>query len=475
MHLTRLALTDFRSYARAELSLEPGVSTLLGPNGQGKTNLVEAAAYVATLGSHRVATDAPLVRSGAERAILRAAVTSGGRDSLVEIEINPGRANRARLNRAPLTRPRQVLGALRTVLFAPEDLALVKGDPEQRRRFLDDLLVASAPRYAGVRADYERVLRQRTALLKSLRGQPGRAGRPGTRAYAHVGAPPEAGPAATGPAAAGPDAASQDAAGGDGVGRDGVGRDGVGRDGVGQDGASRNGLGQGGTGQGGTGRDGAPPNGRAGLAGPAARTLDVWDEHLATAGAELLAARIALTATLRPLVAQSYRAVAGAGGSGAGISYRQSLRRPGVSGTAEPAEPAPDATRLADGLREALAAARGEELERGVCLVGPHRDDLELRIGDLPTRGYASHGESWSMALALRLSAFEALRGGGDDPVLLLDDVFAELDTGRRERLAGLVVGAEQVLVTAAVPADVPAALHGARFDVGDGKVTRAG
>ena len=182
MHLTRLALTDFRSYAGAELSLEPGVSTLLGPNGQGKTNLVEAAAYVATLGSHRVATDAPLVRSGAERAILRAAVTSGDRDSLVEIEINPGRSNRARLNRAPVTRPRQVLGVLRTVLFAPEDLALVKGDPEQRRRLLDDLLVASAPRYAGVRADYERVLRQRTALLKSLRGHPGRPGRAGARA-----------------------------------------------------------------------------------------------------------------------------------------------------------------------------------------------------------------------------------------------------------------------------------------------------
>jgi len=189
----------------------------------------------------------------------------------------------------------------------------------------------------------------------------------------------------------------------------------------------------------------------------------------------LLAARIALTATLRPLVAGSYSAVAGAGAVEAGISYRQSLRMPGLSGTAEPAEPAADAARLADGLREALAAVRGEELERGVCLVGPHRDDLELRIGDLPARGYASHGESWSMALALRLAAFGALRDGGDGPVLLLDDVFAELDTGRRERLAGLVAGAEQVLVTAAVPADVPARLHGARFDVGGGRVTRAG
>ena len=471
MHLTRLALTDFRSYARAELSLEPGVSTLLGPNGQGKTNLVEAAAYVATLGSHRVATDAPLVRSGAERAILRAAVTSGGRDSLVEIEINPGRANRARLNRAPVTRPRQVLGVLRTVLFAPEDLALVKGDPEQRRRFLDDLLVASAPRYAGVRADYERVLRQRTALLKSLRGHPGRAGRPGARAYAHTGATREAGPGGTGP-----DGTGRDGTGREGTGQDEAGQKGAGQKGAGQDGLGQDGLGQDGLGQDGAGRDGAPQNGRpAGLAGPAARTLDVWDEHLATAGAELLAARIALTATLRPLVARSYRAVAGGGAAEAGISYRQSLRMPGLGGTGEPAEPAADAARLADGLRQALAAVRGEELERGVCLVGPHRDDLELRIGDLPARGYASHGESWSMAFALRLSAFEALRGGGDDPVLLLDDVFAELDTGRRERLAGLVAGAEQVLVTAAVPADVPATLRGARFDVGDGRVTRAG
>jgi DNA replication and repair protein RecF len=445
VHLTRLALTDFRSYAGVELSLEPGVSTFVGPNGQGKTNLVEAAAYVSTLGSHRVATDAPLVRAGAERAILRAAVTSGGRDSLVEIEINPGRANRARLNRAPVSRPRQVLGVLSTVLFAPEDLALVKGDPEQRRRFLDDLLVASAPRYAGVRADYERVLRQRTALLKSLRARPGRSARPGTRAYARAGAP-------------------RDAA------RSGPGDDGPGPNGSGQDG---------------TGLDGAGPD-RAGPAGPAASTLDVWDEHLATAGAELLAARIRLTASLRPLVARSYSAVSGGASVEAGISYRQSLRMPGLSGPsgspsrpgrapADPDEPAADAGRLADGLREALAMVRGEELERGVCLVGPHRDDLDLRIGDLPARGYASQGESWSMALALRLSAFEALRGAGDDPVLLLDDVFAELDVGRRERLARLAAGAEQVLVTAAVPADVPAALRGARFDVGGGTVTRAG
>jgi DNA replication and repair protein RecF len=435
VHLTRLALTDFRSYAAAELALEPGVSTLLGANGQGKTNLVEAVAYLATLGSHRVATDAPLVRSGAQRAILRGVVTSAERDSLVEIEINPGRANRAQLNRAPVTRPRQVLGVLRTVLFAPEDLALVKGDPDQRRRFLDDLLVASAPRYAGVRADYERVLRQRTALLKSLRVRPG--GR-GARRYARTGAP------------------GGDVPGGDGYGVDGPGWPGLGGPG--------------------------PAGPGAAAESPASRALDVWDEHLATAGAELLAARIRLTASLRPLVAKAYAAVSGAPGE-AVISYRQSLRGHGSDGPpagtpafpVEPAVPHTAPAQLAGALREALARVRAEELERGVCLVGPHRDDLDLRIGDLPARGYASHGESWSMALSLRLSAFDLLRATGDDPVLLLDDVFAELDVGRRERLAGLVAGAEQVVVTAAVGADVPATLSGTRFDVGDGTVTRAG
>ena len=420
MYLSRLALTDFRSYAAVDLSLEPGVSTLIGANGQGKTNVVEAVGYLATLGSHRVASDGPLVRDGAERAILRGAVTSAERDSLVEIEINPGRANRARLNRNPVTRPRQVLGVLRTVLFAPEDLSLVKGDPEQRRRYLDDLLVAQAPRYAAVRGDYERVLRQRTALLKSLRG------RPWARQFAGAGRSAPAGP---GPGS--PD-------------------------------------------------DGFPVDqgGHEAPGGSAATTLDVWDEHLATKGAELLAARISLTGALRPLAAQSYAAVAG-GAAGISMAYRQAfINIPGQRNGGDAAdrpEPEPDAGKLAAWLREALALARAEEIERGVCLVGPHRDELELRVGDLPARGYASHGESWSAALALRLAAFELLRQVGEDPVLLLDDVFAELDTGRRERLAAVAAGAEQVLVTAAVAQDVPPVLTGARFEVADGRVTRAG
>jgi DNA replication and repair protein RecF len=414
VHLTRLALTDFRSYAAADLALDPGVSTLLGANGQGKTNVVEAAGYVSTLGSHRVGTDAPLVRRGAERAILRAAITSAERDSLVEIEINPGRANRARVNRVAVPRPRQVLGILRSVLFAPEDLALVKGDPDQRRRYLDELLVTRAPRYAGVRSDYERVVRQRTALLKSARSRMGSRGF-GRSARPAGGAEPR----------------------GDGDGQD-------------------------------------IPAGM-GLAG----ALDAWDEHLAVKGAELLAGRLELTAALRPLLTTSYAAVSG-DDVAATIVYRQrgSTKSEATAGDAaqplDSGEPAADRAQLAQGLREALARSRPDELDRGVCLIGPHRDDLELEIGKLPSRGYASHGESWSMALALRLSGYELLRADGDDPVLLLDDVFAELDAGRRDRLASLVADAEQVLVTAAVPEDVPVSLRGARFSVADGEVTRA-
>ncbi len=382
MHLTRLALTDFRSYAAADLALAPGVSTFTGANGQGKTNLVEAAAYAATFGSHRVAADAPLIRHGAERAILRAAVRSADRDSLLEIEINPGRANRVRLNRVALPRPREALGTLRAVLFAPEDLAMVKGDPDQRRRYLDDLLTATRPRFAGVRADYERVLRQRTALLKSARAH-------GIRL---------------------------------------------------------------------TGGEGTAPS-----------ALDVWDEHLVEKGAALTAGRLDLAASLRPLMAKAYAAV-----SGEDLAVTMTYRQARQAEAAEPdAEPAADRAAIADGLRRAVAAARRAELERGVCLVGPHRDELELRIGDLPARGYASHGECWSLALALRLAAYDLLRSGGEDPVLLLDDVFAELDGGRRDRLAALVSGAEQVLITAAVPDDVPGRLAGARFEVSAGAVWR--
>jgi DNA replication and repair protein RecF len=394
VHLTRLALTDFRSYAELSLELGPGVTTFSGPNGEGKTNLVEAIGYLATLGSHRVATDAPLVRQGAGRAVLRGAVSGAQGDALVEIELNPGRANRVRLNRTPMPRPRDVLGALRTVLFAPEDLALVKGDPGERRRFLDELLVASAPRYAGVRSDYERVLKQRTALLKSA-GSKGHVRGPAREAMT--------------------------------------------------------------------------------------ATLDAWDAQLARVAAPLLAGRLGLVAALRPHVEAAYEAVSGGQpGDASGMNYRSSA----LESNSSPDIPVPakgplETAELETALLKALAGVRANELERGVCLVGPHRDELELSIGGLPARGYASHGESWSLALALRLAGFALLRDGREDPVLILDDVFAELDAGRRDRLAALVAGAEQVLITAAVPEDVPTRLvsgdlAGARYSVRAGAVTRA-
>jgi DNA replication and repair protein RecF len=392
VHLTRLTLTDFRSYAELSIELGPGVTTFSGPNGEGKTNLVEAIGYLATLGSHRVATDAPLVRRGADRAVLRAAVTGAQGSTLVEIELNPGRANRVRLNRAPMPRPRDILGALNTVLFAPEDLALVKGDPGERRRFLDELLVATAPRYAGLRADYERVLRQRTALLKSA----------GAKGHLR--------------------------------------------------GAARESM---------------------------TATLDAWDAQLARAGAPLLAGRIRLVAALRPHVIAAYEAVSGGhSGESSGMSYRASvLNNDGLDGAggADPGQDA-DVPGLETAMLKALAGVRPSELDRGVCLVGPHRDELELFVGGLPARGYASHGESWSLALALRLASFALLREGREDPVLILDDVFAELDEGRRDRLAALVADGEQVLITAAVPADVPDVLAGARFTVSaSGVVASAG
>ncbi|MEV4575301.1 DNA replication/repair protein RecF [Nonomuraea jabiensis] len=412
MHVAHLSLTDFRSYASVELGLEPGVTAFVGPNGQGKTNLVEALGYVATHSSHRVSSDAPLVRRGATRAIVRCAVHREDRRALVELEINPGRANRARLNRSPVSRARDVVGLLRTVLFAPEDLSLSKGDPAERRRFLDDLLVARAPRFAGVRADYDRVLKQRGALLRTA-AQARRGSRSARRAESDNAF-----------AAAG--------------------------------------------------------------AGDVLSTLEVWDAHLARHGAELLRARLELVEALRPLVAGAYSALA-PGSDPATLAYRSTLstggdtdegvqedEAAGERGSFDTQTLSTDLGKtLEERLRERLLEVRPAELERGVTLVGPHRDDLILGLGDLPARGYASHGESWSFALALRLAAYDLLRADGGDPVLILDDVFAELDSQRRRRLAEIVAPAEQVLITAAVPDDVPAELVGGRFDVAEGSVTR--
>ncbi len=375
MFVARLGLVDFRSYPRAEVGFEPGPNVLIGPNGIGKTNLVEALGYVATLGSHRVATDAPLVRAGAPTAVVRCTVVHEGRQLLVELGITPGRANKARLNGAPKRRARDILGALRMVMFAPEDLELVRGEPAERRRFLDELLVARQPRYAGVSADYDRVLKQRNALLRT--------------AYL----------------------------------------------------ARKTGAGA---------RD--------------LSTLAVWDLHLADHGAALLAGRLELCAALTPYVAKSYAAVS-AGRGAVGMAYRSSLEESGPL--------VADRALLTERLLAAMEGTRRAEIERGTTLVGPHRDDVALSLGELPAKGYASHGESWSYALALRLAGYELLRSEGIEPVLVLDDVFAELDTGRRERLAELVGEAAQVLVTCAVEQDVPAALRGARFRVTDGAVQR--
>lgn len=390
MHVSHLTLHDFRSYGDVEVPLDAGVTAFVGRNGQGKTNLVEAIDYLSRLASHRVATDAPLIRAGAEQALVRAAVVRDGRTAVLEVELNPGRANRARVNKSPLPRARDLVGLLRTVVFSPEDLALVKGDPGERRRFLDDLLVLRTPRLAGVRADYDRVLKQRNSLLKTIFTARG------------------------------------------------------------------------------SSRDGA-------LA-----TLAVWDDHLVAVGTELLEARMALAADLAPYVGKAYEAVArGASRDDARIAYVTQLslvEDARVGGTGAPSTPSRDLLGVA--FRAELARRQDDEIGRGLTLVGPHRDDLLLTLGPgeesrLPVKGYASHGESWSFALALRLASYDLLRADGDDPILILDDVFAELDADRRDQLAGLVAGAEQVLVTAAVQADVPALLAGVTYQVAGGEVTR--
>ncbi|MEP9362971.1 DNA replication/repair protein RecF [Nocardioides sp. CN2-186] len=382
MYVSHLTLHDFRSYATADVALEPGVTAFIGRNGQGKTNLVEAIDYLSRLASHRVSADAPLVRAGTDQAVIRAAVVRDGRTAVLEIEINPGKSNRARVNRSPLPRARELVGLVRTVVFSPEDLTLIKGDPSDRRKFLDDLLVLRTPRLAGVRSDYDRILRQRNSLLKTA-------------------------------------------------------------------GAARRGS---------SSQEGA------------LSTLGVWDAHLSRTGAELLAERLALVEALRPYVGKAYETVArGATRDDADIEYKPSFD---LEGRTEQGD-------LTEALLAEVERRRNDELDRGISLVGPHRDELVLTLGHgpgenrLPVKGYASHGESWSFALALKLASYDLLRADGDDPILILDDVFAELDTERRAQLADLVAGAEQVLVTAAVGADVPAALAGTRYAVGNGEVVR--
>lgn len=391
MYLQHLSLTDFRSYAQVDLTLEPGITVMLGSNGIGKTNLMEAIGYLATLSSHRVSSDGPLLRFGADRALIRAKLVRGDQSTVLELEINASRANRGRINRSNPVRSRDLLGICQTVLFAPEDLALVKGDPSNRRRFLDELLVSLTPRHAATRSDYDRVLKQRNALLKSAR---------------------------TGKFTAGHEA-----------------------------------------------------------------TLDVWDQHMARAGAELLHARLELVERLRPHLKSAYEQLTD-GSKAAGAVYRSTLLNqldddgatsvsgidPTGSGVAAEDLGTLSVDELTDRYIQAFTASRRRELERGISLVGPHRDELELVLGEAPAKGYASHGETWSMCLSLRLASYYVMlddtRTGGSAPILILDDVFAELDVERRRKLAAIVSGAEQVLVTAAVDADIPEELAGRRVKV---------
>jgi DNA replication and repair protein RecF len=399
VYLEHLSLTDFRSYAQVDLRFDPGVTVLVGSNGIGKTNLMEAIGYLATLSSHRVSADGPLLRFGTDRALIRAKLVRGEQSTILELEINGGRANRGRINRSNPVRARDLLGICHTVLFAPEDLALVKGDPSNRRRFLDELLVSLTPRHAATRSDYDRVLKQRNALLKSAR--------------------------------AGKFTAGHEA------------------------------------------------------------TLDVWDQHMARAGAELLHARLELVERLRPHLNNAYAQLTD-GSKAADAVYRSTLQNmmdddePASASTAPsgPGNPAEDlrllsVDELAERYVQAFAASRRKERERGISLVGPHRDELELVLGQAPAKGYASHGETWSMCLSLRLASYYVMlddaRTGGSAPILILDDVFAELDVQRRRKLAAIVAGAEQVLVTAAVDADIPDELSGRRVKVIPGGIDEQG
>lgn len=384
MIVTHLSLTDFRNYPTAEVPLFAGSNLFVGSNGQGKTNLVESLAYLSTLGSHRVAVDHAMIRQGADSAIIRARLEHGERQILAEVQLNRTGANRAQVNRSVI-KTRELPRYFSSVLFAPEDLALIRGEPAGRRRFLDELMVLRTPRMSGVMADYERVVRQRNTLLKSARS--------------------------------------------------------------------------------------------AGVRGDKLGTLDIWDERLVALGSQLIEARIALVAELSPEVSAAYTAVAGADHR-ASLANRLSIFVVGAEtdDAVDEASVRRDplaAEEIAVSFRDALAARRRSELERGLTLVGPHRDDLVLELNGLPARGYASHGESWSFALALKLASAILLRRDSvtGDPVLMLDDVFAELDESRRARLAGAVADFEQVLITAAVLDDVPGELRGNTVRISRGTI----
>jgi len=391
VHVTHVSLVNFRNYEQVEVALAPGAVLFVGSNGQGKTNLVEAIAYAGSASSHRVSSDQALIRVGAEAAVVRLRVQHDDRAVVIEVELNRATPNRAQVNRSAV-RLRDLPRYFASVIFAPEDLTLVRGDPGGRRDFLDRLIVQATPRLAGVLADYERVVRQRNSLLKSARA--------------------------------------------------------------------------------------------ARLSADNLSTLDVWDDRMIALGVEIIMARAGLVNQMQPYVASAYSAVAGAHHL-THLGLKLSIDDPDdnesgvplgevLDADADPVESAEVPRHVAERFRARLTALRRAELDRAVTLVGPHRDDLVLTLNDLPARGFASHGESWSYALALKLASAEVLRkdSATGDPVVILDDVFAELDAGRRERLADAVAHFEQVLITAAVGADVPARLAATRIGIMAGTIT---
>ena len=360
MFVSHLSLTDFRSYSQLELSLKAGQNIFVGENGEGKTNIIEALMYLALLSSHRISSDQPLVRLGSERAYIRAKIESSDRTTLVELEINAAKANRAKVNQNPVRSQRELLGIVKSICFSPEDLDLVRGDPSERRSFLDQLLIQRSPRLAGVITDYERALKQRNSLLKSR----------------------------------------------------------------------------------------APQS-----------SLEPWNEHLANFGGEVIAGRLSLITDLEPEFQNAYKNLSEK--KTAKLGYKSSITNP---------TPSKDENK--NKILETINEINYQERERGVSLVGPHRDDLLLYLGDHPVKGYASHGESWSIALALRLASYQLFINDGDKPILILDDVFSELDEGRREKLLAISESAEQTFVTVAVENDLPKNITGQKFKVTAGKVS---
>jgi DNA replication and repair protein RecF len=386
MFVKHLTLSHFRNHVSTEIALEPGVNLLVGPNGQGKTNVIEAIEYLSTFSSHRVAGYQPLIHKDARSAIVRLKVSHAERDVLIDLELHRDNTNQVRINQSPIPRIRDVLGTVNSVVFAPEDIDIVKRDPSNRRNFIDQLLVQFSPRLAGVMTDYDRVLKQRNTLLKTARA--------------------------------------------------------------------------------------------TGAKGSSLSTLDAWDESLIKFGAEIVVERLVLLNRIKPYLTDAYQAIAVTNNEPT-ILMKSSLLGAAVVDDFEEAEleylDLIDLERITELFRTKLTNVRTKELERGITLVGPHRDDLVLLLGDLPAKGYASHGESWSYALALRLASARLLRDESrtGDPIVILDDVFAELDSGRRERLASLVADNEQVIITAAVREDVPQSLQAAVFEVLKGEVTR--